>query len=530
MLRQLGAAPFHPEDVATKGYVDSKIAEGGDSLYLDGYIDLNTMIEPGFWQVLNMTDASKIKNMPVPAIPGPDAPNVGAVRSAPLGMLHVRTLGGRVYQEYTALLDSTINGRVAVYSRFRSLNYGWQPWTWSNGNGVHQAYGSTQHRMLGHQLGASDTLPVSVRRTDNYPMVTVTTINGDTWQMENGGFTTSPSWDLFPLNTNLWQAYGGGFRSPHMLKTARGIVVLRGLIKLGSFNTVIGTLPPGYRPPFRMMFSVAGAWDSDCACRIDVHPDGRLVLAAIGQGGSSTGGIPYLSLSGVMFPSAEVAPPEAWTTLAVKNAFVDFGMANPGSGWPAISYWEDHLGRVWLAGLVSRPLAPATDLEYASLPAKYAVTRPLHLQAFSGAGFSSQDYGVGGTQLRWKTGGTNDVSYFSTPTAPIVPNTLASDVWWRGDALLNNWVNYHPNYPPGGAYYAPDGLVHHRGLIAGGNAGLPMADLDAGYRSDPAQSDIFPVNAYGSFGRVDVGLHRLHAGLGSTAWRSLDGIVYLREA
>lgn len=508
-------------------YTDDAVAHTR-SRSLNEVTDLDSLVEDGLWHVDDYETSAHILNLPVPAIPKGGQRGAGSVRQAALGMLQVRASGTRVHQQYTAMISSG-HGRIVVYHRYRSGGGAWQPWTWGGGGGAHQAYGGAQHRALGHLLGAADTLPVTVRRTDNYPMVTVTTLNGDTWQLENGGFTTSASWDFFPLNTDLWQTYGGGWRSPHMLKTVNGIIGLRGLVKLGTYNTLIGTLPLGYRPPFRMVFSVGGAYNTDCACRVDVYPDGRVVLAAVGQAGA-TGPVPYLSLSGIMFPSNEVAPPEAWTALEMQNDFVDFSLISPSGGWPRVSYWEDHLGRAWLAGIGTRTLLPATSLEYARLPAKFAVARPLHLQAFSGAGFSTQDYGVGGTQLRWKTGGTNDISYFTLPTAPIVPDTLAADMWWRGDALLNGWANYHANYPPGGAYYAPDGLVHHRGLITSGTPGLPIADLDAGYRSDPAQNDIFVVNAYGAPGRVDVGGNRLHAGAGSNTWRSMDGIVYLREA
>lgn len=526
MMKQLGAAPSSPDDAATKAYVDSVVL-GGSSTPIQEYADLNTLTQPCALDVVSAAVANTLKNMPVPAIPGPDSGVAGVVRSAPVGTLYVRNVAGRVHQEYVALVSVTY-GRVVTYSRFRSADGYWQPWVWANGSGVHQANGAGEQRDIGRTVGATDQLPVSVRRTDWYPTMTLTTTNGDTWQVENGTFATSPSWDTLPLKSP-WANYGSAYRTAQVMRNSAGIVMLRGLIKAGTYGTFIGTLPEGYRPPFRIPFSVAAGYTIDSVCRVDIFPNGNIYLSAVGQPGA-TGALGFLSLSGIAFPCAQVAPAAAWTSLTMVNGFVDYSLTRPGDEWGRCSYWEDPLGRVWLAGIASRATMPTETITYARLPTKYAIDRPIHLQGYSGAGFRSQDYGnVGGVELRWKMSGPMDVSYFTLPTAPILPTALFPNASWRVIGLQGAWVTYDASqFPSPSTYYAADGIVHMRGLVKNGGAGV-LGLLDIGYRSEQSLDEIFATNANNDFSRVDVGANRLANVGGSNLWRSLDGIFYLRE-
>lgn len=84
--------------------------------------------------------------------------------------------------------------------------------------------------------------------------------------------------------TRIYQR--GGVR-----KDALGRVHLRGLVaRTSGASTVIGVLPLGYRPAMRSMFA---AYSDTGVARVDVAPNGEVVLVA--------GGTTYLSLDGINF-------------------------------------------------------------------------------------------------------------------------------------------------------------------------------------------------------------------------------------
>jgi hypothetical protein len=90
-------------------------------------------------------------------------------------------------------------------------------------------------------------------------------------------------------NTN----YGGDY-APATAGKSGVLVVLSSLIKVQTWGT-LATLPQGYRPAKRMIFS---ANNHDGSARVDVLPDGRILWIA---GGKNHG---WISLSGISFPFA----------------------------------------------------------------------------------------------------------------------------------------------------------------------------------------------------------------------------------
>lgn len=97
-----------------------------------------------------------------------------------------------------------------------------------------------------------------------------------------------------PSFQNGWVNYGSGYLNAGYFEDSLGVVHLRGLVRNGTFGEVSGTiftLPVGYRPAGRVIFSVMTS--PNAAGRVDVLPTGD-VRAIAGSSG-------YLSLEGISF-------------------------------------------------------------------------------------------------------------------------------------------------------------------------------------------------------------------------------------
>jgi hypothetical protein len=91
-----------------------------------------------------------------------------------------------------------------------------------------------------------------------------------------------------------WAYYGAPYEEPAYRKDILGDVHVRGLVKRAgaSEGTIISRLPAGYQPRRQVIFAVfAGA--PDVAARVDVKPDGTVLL--------NTGASGYTSLAGISF-------------------------------------------------------------------------------------------------------------------------------------------------------------------------------------------------------------------------------------
>ncbi len=76
---------------------------------------------------------------------------------------------------------------------------------------------------------------------------------------------------------NSWINYGSPYTVPAFTKASDGVVTIKGFIKSGTAanNTVLATLPAGYRPKQEMIFEVAG---TDREARVDIGPNGNIIL------------------------------------------------------------------------------------------------------------------------------------------------------------------------------------------------------------------------------------------------------------
>lgn len=88
---------------------------------------------------------------------------------------------------------------------------------------------------------------------------------------------------------------GVTFSYPGYYRDALGRVFIRGIVSSGTSATAIATLPVGFRPQYRHMFTgVVDVGAGDAFCRVDVGADG--VISFQGAGTAN-----YLSLDGISF-------------------------------------------------------------------------------------------------------------------------------------------------------------------------------------------------------------------------------------
>jgi len=112
------------------------------------------------------------------------------------------------------------------------------------------------------------------------------------------GPATAEAWKALPFAAG-WTNYGGSYEAGAFRKDQLGVVHLRGLVMLANgtpaMGSVIGTLPPGYRPQTARLF-VVHTGHPYAAGRIDVDTSGQLVWfpGAIGEPD-------YTSLEGISF-------------------------------------------------------------------------------------------------------------------------------------------------------------------------------------------------------------------------------------
>ena len=113
----------------------------------------------------------------------------------------------------------------------------------------------------------------------------------------SGGYTQfggrlGGAWTALTLNSGgNWANFGGAYATPAYKKVG-DLVFLRGLVVRSSgADTLIATLPSGYRPLADQLFATAG---DNAFARIDVETDGEMRL----QAGTATA---YASLDGIWF-------------------------------------------------------------------------------------------------------------------------------------------------------------------------------------------------------------------------------------
>ncbi|MFZ2991929.1 MAG: hypothetical protein WA087_03650 [Candidatus Saccharimonadales bacterium] len=76
---------------------------------------------------------------------------------------------------------------------------------------------------------------------------------------------------------NSWVLYAAGFSTPQYTKASDGLVTIHGLVKAGTVGSTIATLPVGYRPSARAIFSTAS---NSAVARLDIDSSGNIIAVS----------------------------------------------------------------------------------------------------------------------------------------------------------------------------------------------------------------------------------------------------------
>ncbi len=101
-------------------------------------------------------------------------------------------------------------------------------------------------------------------------------------------------WNDLPLSSP-WGGVSGRAKAGY-LKTRDGLVMLRGAVNGGAVNSIIGTLPAGYRPPYPFTVPVSTSYtgsDLNSLARLEILVNGQIKI-----GPKYTG---FVGLDGVYF-------------------------------------------------------------------------------------------------------------------------------------------------------------------------------------------------------------------------------------
>lgn len=340
--------------------------------------------------------------------------------------------------------------------------------------------------------------------------VTITVAaRADGWASPGGVATASiPMWDALPT-ANGWVNYDGGYVQGRYSRSAEGVVFLEGLLRAGDTTqgATIGNLPPGYRPAYRMIFGVAT--NGGFSARVDVLPDGRVIIGGAGQSLSAG----WISMASITFPAADAGL--AWTNQTPINGWVNYG-----APWAPARTAVDGFGRVWVDGLVANGTL-TNNTPYFTMPASYLPTEYHHLATNGNDRFSGLGIGGGYHLVAKNYQGGGWTSLVSMWHSPSYTGT------WTALGLSNGWLRYG-GYTAPSYTKAPDGLVSVRGLIYGGTTtiGTVVAQLPVGYR--PSAALAIDVASNGAYARVDIhpdGKIVVAEGT-SASWLSLDSISF----
>lgn len=369
----------------------------------------------------------------------------------------------------------------------------------------------------GTQVGVPAVGPQTARTytVNSEPGRTVTIVvaaRANGWASVGGGTATAsiPRWDPLALQ-NGWRSWGAHHGDARYTRTGGGIVFLDGVILGGSTpsGTVLATLPPGYRPQYRMAFGVGNSGRN--IGRIDVTPDGQVLLWGPYTGEASG----WISLSSITFPASDA--PLSWVNQPLSN-----GWRNWGSPYAPARTAVDSFGRTWLDGMVTDGTTSndtaIVDMPSSVWPAQYHHIAVLGNERSSGLGIG------GGHPLVAK--GYQSGGWTSLATMWHGPQSTAT---WTALPLSNGWSIYGSIFTTPGYTKTGDDVVSLRGLVRnGGTVTNPqtVATLPTGYR--PTQNLVFDVLSAGHYARVDVrsdGTVTVAEGA-EGAWLSLDSISF----
>lgn len=96
---------------------------------------------------------------------------------------------------------------------------------------------------------------------------------------------------------------------------------------------------------------------------------------------------------------------------------------------------------------------------------------------------------------------------------------------WNAVTFLNSWTNYGGGYHAVGYARDQNGMIHLRGMAAGGTVANPVFNLPAAYR--PVSHNYFPGIMTAAYTTIQVQLGGdVVVGSGTNSWVSFDGISF----
>jgi hypothetical protein len=323
---------------------------------------------------------------------------------------------------------------------------------------------------------------------------------------------TIPLWASIVLQ-NSWSDYDTTMASAGYTKTSSGIIMLKGSLKrTGTVvsGEVIGTLPPGYRPPYQFTFIVA-ITGGDTAS-LQIHTNGNIVA-------HTDFNATYSSLDRVAFLPSDTS--YTWTNFSpISNGWSNRNATDD----PPFSYTVDSTGRFHMRGALS-PGTITDGTTIVTLPVAGQMN-PKYIMAVrsGGGGLNAVNVGTSsGTTLspRGISAGTAlfpNLSYFS--------NSYSD---WTALPLVNSWTNYDGNNTTAAYTKASDGVVSLKGLIrSGSSATATVATLPEGFR--PKERVNFASVCSQAACRVNIyPSGTINLTQGSTSWSSLSGINFIAE-
>ncbi|WP_454051464.1 Gp37-like protein [Cellulomonas sp. Marseille-Q8402] len=489
-----------------------RTAEAGSvsQVPVDG--DLDTYTTSGTW-TLDASASSRVAHVPA----------LGA------GVLTVAVADSTVIQTCTVSVSTGGPPRSVTYRRVRGAARTWGPWEVADGA---RALGSQaeQDRLRDAVTTVDPSAPLVVVRTDAPGQAfRVSADGGHTWEQTR----PAPVPYAYPELGNEFVRYGNRFHAAGYYMSSAGTVALTGLVTGGTNGTALFTLPQEMRPAGRRLFLVMSG---DGVGRVDIRETGEVTVQL--RPTTST----WVSLDGILFPSAAVAPESAWAPVpAFGPGWSDYRAVD--ATWPPVSSYQDIEGRVWFRGLLRGAGGAVTADQAAVNTGRGGPPVQVHVPGLGTSAFASLDVLPDGW-IRVKAG-TAGSAWVSLCHAMYVPASVrptgdyeALPTYWNG------WLDYSAAQPSQSLLRLGDGMVMLGGMIKSGTvaAASPSLALPPGAAPDTqpfanrgrAGDLIFPGNANNASARFDlgsmvagsIGTPVLSQYSGSNFWRSLHGISY----
>ena len=350
---------------------------------------------------------------------------------------------------------------------------------------------------------------VNAFRNDTVTM-RVTAKNSTGSSAQGTAAASIPAW-YTPTLQNGWGSFNFQNYSTHAYtKTNANVIVLKGVVSGGNTNidTPIFTLPPGYRPPHRLVFQTDTAGS---ASRVDIMPNGDVLVNRVNSS--------WLVLDGIRFIASTAS--YTWTTYPEPflNNWKNYDNAGP---WAPLRSTLDSAGRAHVQGFISSGTNtnPTNIIALNGSHISNTYLRvPAASNAFNYVGFQSslQATGIAGAQSYYSMQAMYYTSSFAGWSLLTLNGPSGWVAWDTGSA---------PRYTKGS-----DGIVTVKGLIKSGNTAgeTVIAALPPGYR--PKERLCIAGVAWGAHSRLDIlpGGEIIVGGNVNTGWTSLDNISFIAE-